>query len=607
MSESVQSQLETWKRRYYDSVEQAEARERQWAGMEELLRKTISRLSLAADGLDETLDRQLRELRDAIRDRADDRTLQKRIEAMSATLIKLDTDRGQAPRSPGAVEVLQSLLEQTRFPRGNARRLKGLSRELERTDEAGAERAAGQVAALLSEILAERERQSGDSADSARGLRRWFGGRAAAAPAGGDGAQTALEAQRELLRHCLERLDGADDEAVRALRGELTRAAREQELRRQAEALLELAAQTAGAASPAASAPAPDAGREILLQLLEQLGLPEAFDDRVGALQQRLEEEPDCEPLEVLHRITDLVAEMRMQLQREKQEIEDFLQQLTDRLQDVDSFVKGSEGERRAAYMQGRELGDAVQAEVRGIETDVRDAQDLSLLKQTVQARIDAIVTHVEQHRQAEVARNEAAEARVEALQQRLQEMEQEAGELRERVHQQRSQAVTDALTGIPNRLAWDERLQQEYARWKRFRTPLALLVWDVDNFKPINDEYGHKAGDKVLRVIAGILADNIRETDFIARFGGEEFAMLVSGAGVEDVAMVAEKLRAAIEDCGFHYRGQAVPITISCGIALFDGEDTMEAVFERADQALYRAKAQGRNRCLMAGTDAAD
>ena len=603
MTESEHSQLETWKRKYYDSVEQAEARERQWAGMEELLRKTISRLSLAADGLDTTLDRQLRELRDAIRDRADDRALQQRIEAMSATLVKLDTERGQASRTSGPVETLQSLLEQTCLPRGNARRLKGLNKELDQIDDAEVGRAVARVATLFNEILTERETER--DTGPGWGVRRWFGGKGrGVAPADEAGAETALEAQRELLRYCLDRLDGADEAAVRALRTDLSRAAREQQLRGHADALLELAAATAGRRMPATVDDTPESGCEILLQLLERLALPEAFDERVEALQQRLEEERDCEPLAALQQITDLVAEMRVQLQREKQEIEDFLQQLTDQLQDVDSFVKGSEGERRAAYEEGRELGDAVQAQVRGIESDVQDARDLSGLKQTVQSRIDAIVAHVEQHRRAEAERNQVADDRVQTLQQRLQEMEEETGELHERLRQQRSRALTDALTGIPNRLAWDERLQQEYARWKRFQTPLALLVWDVDNFKPINDEYGHKAGDKVLRVIAGILADNIRETDFIARFGGEEFAMLVTGAGVDDVAQVAEKLRAAIENCGFHYRGQAVPITISCGIALFGEGDTVEAVFERADRALYRAKSQGRNRCLLENMD---
>lgn len=616
MAESEQSQLEAWKRKYYDSVEQAEAKERQWAGMEDLLRKTISRLTLAADGLDETLDKQLRALRDAIRDRADNKTLQSRIQVMSQTLVKLDTERKGDKSAPGSIEILQRLLEQTRLPRGNARKVKQISRQLDTADEALAGQAVDQLAGLFNEIFMAKAQEAAPPGGM---FSRWF--TKGQADAAGDVAPandvspspgTDLEPQRDLLLHCLDQLT-APPSQLQSLRAELQQAAVEQELRRHADALMQLAAQ-AGDAEPAAaesddldeqgsplSADQAIGGREILLQLLEQLGLPDAFEARIESLQQRLEQEGGCHPVEALRDIADMVSDMRSQLQREKQEIEEFLQQLTDRLQDVDSFVNGSEGERQEAYEHGRQLGEAVQAQVRGIESDVREASDMEALKQTVQSRIDAIVEHVDQHRRAEELRNEAADARVQDLQHRLRQMEDEATELRERVRQQRSKALTDALTGVPNRLAWDERVRQEVARWKRFRTPLALLVWDVDYFKRINDEYGHKAGDKVLRVIADLLAENIRETDFLARFGGEEFTMLVTGAGVEDVRKVAEKLRDAIENCGFHYRGQNVPITISCGIAEFTEGETVEQVFDRADKALYQAKQDGRNRCLMA------
>lgn len=617
VAKTESTQLETWKRKYYDSVEQAEAKERQWAGMEDLLRKTISRLTLAAEGVDEALDKQLRALRDAIRDRVDNKTLQSRIEAMSRILVKLDGERKSGNQGIDGIDAMQRLLEQSKLPRGNARRVKEISRQLDSIEDTATAQAIDQVADLFNEIFAGSEHES----EPGGVFGRWFGRKS---PARGDedkaplstsvGSENSLEAQREILLHCLDQVDGADAEAVKHLRSQLTNAAVEQELRRRANALMRLAVHTMGrpAEEDARESEAPSVseygepdsamgGREILLQLLERLGLPETFEPRIEALQQHLENETECDHVDVLREITDMVSEMRSQLQREKQEIEDFLQQLTDRLQDVDSFVNGSEGARKAAYEQSRELGDAVQAQVQGIASDVEDAQDMEALKQTVQLRIDAIVEHVEQHRREEEERNEAADARVKVLQQRLRQMEDEATELRQRVQDQRSKALTDALTGVPNRLAWDERMAQEYARWKRFRTPLAVLVWDVDHFKQINDEYGHKAGDKVLRVIASQLAENIRETDFIARFGGEEFTMLVTGAGVDDVQMVAEKLRDVIERCGFHFRGQAVPITISCGMAVFSEDETVEQVFERADKALYQAKEAGRNRCLMA------
>jgi diguanylate cyclase len=180
----------------------------------------------------------------------------------------------------------------------------------------------------------------------------------------------------------------------------------------------------------------------------------------------------------------------------------------------------------------------------------------------------------------------------------RLRELEGETDSLRTRLRHERSQAQTDALTGIPNRLAYEQRLEQEVARWKRFSTPLVLLIWDIDRFKDVNDTFGHQAGDKVLRTIARALEGSIRETDFIARYGGEEFVHLMTGTALDECLVVADKLRAMIESTGFHFRDKAVVVTASCGLAQLRDGDSTESWFERADQALYQAKQAGRNRC---------
>ena len=158
-----------------------------------------------------------------------------------------------------------------------------------------------------------------------------------------------------------------------------------------------------------------------------------------------------------------------------------------------------------------------------------------------------------------------------------------------------------DPLTQLPNRLAYDQRSQQEYARWKRYNNTLLIMVWDIDLFKQVNDTYGHQAGDKVLKVVATTLRKNLRETDFVARFGGEEFVSLMPETSLGGGFKVAEKIRATVEKLEFHYRGSNVQVTISCGISLFMENDTRESAFARADKALYQAKEQGRNRCVIA------
>jgi diguanylate cyclase len=178
--------------------------------------------------------------------------------------------------------------------------------------------------------------------------------------------------------------------------------------------------------------------------------------------------------------------------------------------------------------------------------------------------------------------------------------MESEGEKLRRRLQEKHEQAVRDPLTGLYNRLAYDERVIQEFARWKRYEKPMVLMVIDVDNFKSVNDTYGHKAGDKALVLIADQLRSQLRESDFLARFGGEEFVVLMPETDLDSAMVAAEKLRAAVEGCQFHYQNAQVSITISAGLAQLRKDDSTESLFKRADEAMYRAKQSGRNQCLV-------
>ena len=601
------AEAESWKRKYYDALEQHEVRERQWAQADELLRKTLSRLTLAADGQDPILDGHLKALRDAIRDHADGRLLRQRIEAMSKSLVRLDdkpTVRNAAPR-PAA--VLQSLLDKIELPRGNARRLKALRKILESAQATDPEPAVAEFAALLQELLSESRRSDGEGGAANGGLfARWFGhssGPTLATPETTMVAEPStvsplveLSGARALLLYQLEQRPPGAPAPPNAWRQQVLEAASEDALKRLAGEL----ANGFGSAATRGQA-GNEGGSELLLQLLERLDLPTELGPRLEAIKDRLEGCSGSDVQNLVRDIATLVADMREGLQNEKQEIETFLQQLTDRLQDIDGYLRGAESAREESYESGRALGDVVERQVQGIEDSVRAAQDLEQLKQTVQQRVEAIIVHVDQHRRGEEQRHQKDAARVVELSERLRAMEAESAQLHERILQEHRQALTDSLTGIPNRLAYQERVAQEFARWKRFATPLGLIVWDVDHFKRINDRYGHKAGDKVLKVIAGVLAEHIRETDFLARYGGEEFTLLMTGAALPAIREVAEKLRNAVDHCGFHYRGESVPVTVSCGIAEFRDGDGIEAVFERADRALYRAKHAGRNCCVVA------
>ena len=169
------------------------------------------------------------------------------------------------------------------------------------------------------------------------------------------------------------------------------------------------------------------------------------------------------------------------------------------------------------------------------------------------------------------------------------------------RVTQARLQqlAMRDGLTGLLNHRAFYERLQEEIYRAERYRYPLALVLADLDNFKKINDTYGHLVGDEVLRRVAEILRRQVRRSDVVARYGGEEIAILMPQTTKADARRIAERVRRYIANHPLRVgKGDRIPVTLSFGVAAYpeDARNARELV-ARADAALYAAKTNGRNR----------
>ncbi|MGA2056196.1 MAG: diguanylate cyclase [Bradyrhizobium sp.] len=169
---------------------------------------------------------------------------------------------------------------------------------------------------------------------------------------------------------------------------------------------------------------------------------------------------------------------------------------------------------------------------------------------------------------------------------------------LQELARDLRLQAMTDPLTGLSNRLKFDQALATEISRSMRYETSLSLVLYDVDNFKAVNDAHGHQIGDKVLIQLSQFVPSQLRNTDLLARWGGEEFVILIPGSDSEMAYQAAEKLRNAIEQVKFDEIGT---VTCSFGVAQYEYGDTAEALISRADEALYRAKLNGRNRVVLA------
>ena len=169
------------------------------------------------------------------------------------------------------------------------------------------------------------------------------------------------------------------------------------------------------------------------------------------------------------------------------------------------------------------------------------------------------------------------------------------------RYHEAIRASMTDGLTSVGNRICLDTTLDREIEQAHRYKLPLSVLVVDVDRFKSVNDNYGHHAGDLILKTIAKTIQNASRGADTVFRFGGEEFVVLLNNTDVAGAKVTAERLRQAISNIQVSYEGQIIPVTASLGAAsLCHGESKAE-LLERADRALYKAKANGRDRVELA------
>ncbi|AIB39556.1 diguanylate cyclase [Pseudomonas sp. FP1911] len=336
-----------------------------------------------------------------------------------------------------------------------------------------------------------------------------------------------------------------------------------------------------------------------LLGLLEDLSLPERHQPQAEAMRERLAHGLNW--YELLPILDDLAVLMLAVTDSGQHEFEAYLKQLNERLEAFQGHLQVASEGHADSSLAARELDTQIREQVDGLQSSVQDAADLDSLKQVLESHLEGLLGTMDEHQQQRDLREQEVAARLKGLAERVAHMEQEAQGYREHLEVQRQKALLDPLTGLPNRAAWSERLDYEVNAWHQRGNSLSLAMLDLDHFKRINDGYGHLAGDKVLKIIANVLSKRLRPTDFIARFGGEEFVLLMPDSALADALAVGEVLREAIAACPFHFKGEPVTLTVSMGVAQFQPGERSDLALKRADEALYRAKAAGRNQVQAA------
>jgi diguanylate cyclase len=303
----------------------------------------------------------------------------------------------------------------------------------------------------------------------------------------------------------------------------------------------------------------------------------------------------------IVGRVADLIHERSELLARERLQAAAVISEVTKRLEEMAAFLTESNSASRSHFDDTQSLNDTMMSHVRELTDEVSGATELGLLQATLSARLETVARQVSDFRAREQNRLKEYNGRAEHMRTRIANLEREAQELHSKLDMEKHGARLDPLTRIANRKSFDERFAQEIERRTRGAVSSCLLLWDIDNFKVINDSYGHRAGDRVLQSVAGCFRASLRASDFVARIGGEEFAVLLTGLKLAEAVNVANQVRTAVEGLHFHFRGAPVHVTVSCGITELQQNDAPEAAFDRVDAALYRAKHGGKNLCVAA------
>jgi diguanylate cyclase len=228
-------------------------------------------------------------------------------------------------------------------------------------------------------------------------------------------------------------------------------------------------------------------------------------------------------------------------------------------------------------------------------------SKSLIELKGFVAAKLSTIREALENKRKYDNLQLKKATIEVKKLRHRVTGMKQEIAQVHKRARALEEETLLDPLTGAHNRRAYEKRIREEFERFENNKGIFSILMIDIDEFKAVNDRYGHWAGDRCLEELTKLIRQILRGTDFLARYGGEEFIAILPGTNEQGVYIVAERLRQLVERARFLYQDEEIPLTVSVGgTTVKHSDQNTEAIFNRVDMAMYEAKRCGRNRLMI-------
>lgn len=538
----------------------------------EMLRKAVVSLTMVARGDDENLNQVLEEIKSSVNNDVDLHHLGEKLDSLLVEINRTDNSSKTGAPS-GFCSILQQDLGRLKFsPQAQpyTNKIQGL------VDEQASDRA---ISVVLLELVNDIINEAGQNNPT------------------GDQALSEAKSFADEIRSLLAlNLEVNDDSSVSAILEELADDVADFAQNRDVQ-------QTDSPARKATDARSEAKGiSEALIVLLNTVNLPEST---------RRDHQSICRQLDgqlegaeqwksVINDMSALINKSISSLQGEKIELQAFIKKFTDQLAEIDQYVRESRQQSIDTANESTKLKDSVDNNVVAIQETVESADNIAQLKNDVQGHLSQIRKRVQEHQLSEIKKEDMSKQGYAHIIDELARTQKETEILKEQLQESQRKMLRDPLTGLPNRLAYEERIALEINRSMRSNAPLCLAMWDIDHFKHINDTYGHDAGDRVLKLLAKIIVDRVRKVDMFARIGGEEFVLLMPDTPINHALDLNNQLRIRLEESGFHYQGSPCQITSSVGIAVLEGNDTPEQLLKKADNALYQSKREGRNRCTV-------
>lgn len=292
------------------------------------------------------------------------------------------------------------------------------------------------------------------------------------------------------------------------------------------------------------------------------------------------------------------LKELIAQLNHDRKELDEFISELGQNLVEIEKNITSSLDYVHNSQEMTNKFNYHLDGQINDLRQSVRTTSNLEELRKVLVTKLSYIRQVLEKKRKQEEEYNRELEERIQKLQKELTTINDQIKQVKSREKHLAEEILKDPLTGIANRRAYEIRIAEEWERFKRYGHIFSVAVFDLDHFKNVNDSYGHKAGDLILKEVARLMRSSLRKSDLIARYGGEEFVIIFTGTNINGAIEASEKLRQLIEKTKFVFKKQDVPITVSAGVAQVESTDQSPAdVFDRADRALYTSKSEGRNR----------